>query len=332
MEKKSAQQECICTVVMVSYNHAKYIKLALESVIAQKTKYKFKVHVFDDASTDGTGDIIREYARRYPGKIIPFIADKNRGAQQNIWEAYRSVDTKYCAFLECDDYWCDEKKLQMQIYAMEKNPDCSFCAHNTLYQNDGDVYRKKENDQIFVYNRNVRNTGKYGPEDFNPLYGAGWMNHSNSRLIRMSCVDWDTIEEQEDFLYDNCQFFYLLNRGNIYYIQRVMSVYVMNMSSSFTSLQVQQKIRGHYKRLMHIDEATDHAFERLIYRHLGSFSRYWLSLDDIQSGTIKDYPDIVHLISRIYKKYRFDALPHHRLRKAAKKRIQKLKKGERVNV
>jgi len=323
---KENAKDCICTVLMIAYNHRPYIRLAIESVISQKTSYPFKVHIFDDASQDGTTDIILDYAKRYPDLIVPFIARENRGAQENIWAAYCSVDTKYCAMLECDDYWCDEEKLQMQIDALEQNPDCSFCAHNTLYQNQNDIYRKKEDKHIFVYNRNVRDTGKYGPEDFLPLYGAGWVNHGNSRVIRMSCVDLDGLSDKEDFLYDNAQFFYLLQRGKIYFIQRVMSVYVMNMSSSFSSLQVQEKIRGHFSRMLHINESTDRMFERLIYRHLASFAGYWLRLDDIERGIVKDRPAMVNMFLRWLKKIRYDLILHHRLRAQAEKKIHELKR------
>ena len=316
--------DCICTVLMISYNHEKYIRKALESVVSQKTEYVYKVHVFDDASKDGTAEIIREYAKKYPQLVIPFIAEKNRGAQQNIWEAYQSVDTKYCAFLECDDYWCDEEKLQLQIDALEANPDCSYCAHNTIYENENDIYRQKEDGNIMVYNRNVRDTGKYGPEDFIPLYGAGWANHGNSRVIRMSSVDLARLDEKEDFLYDNAQFFYLLNKGKVFFIQRVMSVYVMNMSSTFTSLKVQEKIRGHWERMLHVNESTERQFERLIYRHLASFARYWLALDDQEKKVIKKHGDVTYIILARIKKIRYDALLHYRLKKQAKKKIKKI--------
>lgn len=326
MEPEINTDICICTVLLITYNHEPYIRLAIESVISQKTKYKFKVHIFDDASTDGTSDIVREYAERYPDLIIPFIAEQNRGPQENFWAAYKSVDTKYCAMLECDDYWCDEEKLELQIEALEQNSDCSFCAHNSIYQNKDDVYRKKEDKSIFVYNRNVRDTGKYGSADFQPLYGAGWMNHCNSRVIRMSCVDLDNLTDKEDFLYDNAQFFYLLQRGKIYFIQRVMSVYVMNMGSTFTALQVEKKLRGHFDRMLHINQTCGYEYERLIYRHLASFTRYWLGYDEIESGIIKDHGLVIALLIRILKQLRYDVLLHHRLRKEAKKNIRKLNK------
>ena len=319
--------DIICTVLLIAYNHKEYVRMAIESVLSQKTEYKYKIHIFDDASTDGTSDIVREYTNRYPELITAFIAEENQGAQGNIWNAYNSVDTKYSAFLECDDCWCDEEKLQLQIDALEQNPDCSFCAHNTLYENVNDPYRKREDGKLLVYNRNVRDTGIYSGGDFKPLYGAGWVNHCNSRLIRMSCVDIDALADKEDFLYDNCQFFYLLDRGNIYFIQRVMSVYRMNMSSSFTSLQVQSKISGHFARLIHMNETTNGEYEKLIFRHLGAFAKYWYRNDDIVQGLIKDYGDFTALFFKMLKKLVYDIRLHHKLKVSARNNIKRLKKG-----
>ena len=56
----------ICTVLLITYNHVKYIEKAIESVLMQKTKYNYIIHIFDDASTDGTSDIVRKYAKKYP--------------------------------------------------------------------------------------------------------------------------------------------------------------------------------------------------------------------------------------------------------------------------
>lgn len=314
----------ICTVLLISYNHRNYIRKAIKSAVNQKTNYKYKIHIFDDGSTDGTVDIINEYTERYPDLIVPFVSKQNRGVQQNIWEAYKSVDTKYCAFLECDDFWCDEEKLQLQIDALEKHAECSFCAHNTIYINKNDRYREKEDGKIFVYNRNVRETGIYTSDDFVNLYGAGWMHHNNSRVIRMDCIDLDSLEDKEDFLYDNSQFFYLLNRGKLYFIQRIMSAYVLNMSGSFTSQSVQNKIEGHWSRLLHINKMTEKRYEKLIYRHLASFATYWLYLQDVHDGERKEHGDLAFYFIRLFNKLRYDLFYNYKLKCNVKKNYKKL--------
>ena len=72
----TVDQNCICTVLLISYNHELSIKLAIESVLRQRTRYKYKVHIFDDASTDGTIGVIHDYVAKYPGIIVPFIAER----------------------------------------------------------------------------------------------------------------------------------------------------------------------------------------------------------------------------------------------------------------
>lgn len=315
----------ICTVLIVTFNHENFIRRTLESVVSQETSYEYRVDIFDDHSTDGTVGILREYEEKYPDLIYLHLSEQNTGAQKNIYRAYKFVSTKYCCMLEGDDYWCDDEKLQKQITALEEHPECSFCAHNTLLECYNDEYRKKEHNKPMVTNRNVRKTGIYCDSDFVPLFGAGWMNHINSRLIRMECVDLESLSDMEDFLYDNCQFFYLLNRGKLFFIKDIMSVYCMNMSSSFTSQKVVDKISGHYRRLLHINESTDKKYDRLIYRHLGSFSNYWLNMDDIATGIKKDYSDLYYLISRNWKKIWLDTGFNNRLKQKCDKKIKELK-------
>lgn len=319
------EKKCLCTVLLITYNHRKYIERALKSILMQKTEYEFVVKVFDDGSTDGTREIVRKYAEKRPDKIEIHFNERNVGAQKNYLNAYKSVETPYCAILEGDDYWCDDRKIQMQIQTLEKHPECSFCAHNTIYENINDIYRKKEDGNLMVYNRNVRRTGIYDDEDFILLHGAGFMNHLNSRMIRMSCVEWDKLEDVEDFLYDNCQFFYLLQKGKLYFIEYAMSVYSMNMSSSFSSLQVMTKIKEHSRRMVHINQSTNGVYERLIYRHLASFTTYWLKLDDYQSGISEEHSDLYLAIARIIRSIKYDKRYNRMLKQRAMKFIKKLK-------
>jgi glycosyltransferase involved in cell wall biosynthesis len=274
----------ICTVLLITYNHEPYFKQAIESVLEQGTEYKFKIHIFDDASTDGTSELVREYEKKYPELITAFIAQENRGAQENIWAAFKSVDTKYCAVLESDDYWCAEDKLQLQIAALEENPECSFCAHNTRTLNKGDSFRKNENKRLFVDAPIFNDDGVIVAEDLQLLY-QGYINHINSRVIRMSRIDLEALEDaKEVFLYDNAQFFYLLSKGNMYYINKVMSMYVQTGKGTFSGDHPMRKIRTHIDNLMLANEVTDNELEKIIFEHLSSYIGYWIWLDDIATG------------------------------------------------
>lgn len=126
------------SIICNAYNHGKYIRDALEGFVMQKTDFPFEVLVHDDASTDNTADVIREYAEKYPELIKPIIQtenqyQKNRGAVRKIQAA--RVHGKYIALCEGDDYWNDPDKLQMQYDYMEAHPDCTLCACSTNWLN-----------------------------------------------------------------------------------------------------------------------------------------------------------------------------------------------------
>ena len=122
---------CAVTVCCITYNHENLIRQALDSFLMQKTNFKFKVFVGEDCGPDGTADIIREYAEKYPDIIVPFIREENMGAQTNLIDLCNHADSPYIAFCEGDDYWIDEYKLQKQYDYMQAHEDIRMCYTNT---------------------------------------------------------------------------------------------------------------------------------------------------------------------------------------------------------
>ena len=120
------------SIVCNTFNHEKYIRDALESFVTQKVDFDYEILVYDDASTDGTADIIREYEKKYPDIIKPVYQTVNqyslrlRPSLQNL----RRATGKDVAICEGDDYWIDSYKLQKQVDYMEKNEKCTFCFTN----------------------------------------------------------------------------------------------------------------------------------------------------------------------------------------------------------
>ncbi len=120
------------SIICTTYNQANYIRQALDGIVMQKTSFPFEALVYDDASTDGTADIVREYAEKYPNIIKPIFQDENqfsRGvdvAKTFIWP---KIQGKYVAICDGDDYWTDERKLQKQADYLDSNPECAICFH-----------------------------------------------------------------------------------------------------------------------------------------------------------------------------------------------------------
>lgn len=123
----------LVSVRCITYNHEPYIAQALDGFLMQKTNFPFEVIVHDDASTDKTAEIIREYEKKFP-KIIKPIYEKENQYSKHDGSLGRIVNSalkgKYVAMCEGDDYWIDENKLQMQVDFLEGNPEYGMCFSN----------------------------------------------------------------------------------------------------------------------------------------------------------------------------------------------------------
>ena len=121
----------LVSIVCDTYNHAPYIRDALDGFLAQKTSFPFEIVVHDDASTDGTAQIIRMYERAHPNLFRCVFRTENIYCRDpKILEHYvfPLARGKYIAVCEGDDYWTDPNKLQIQIDYMEAHPECTLCV------------------------------------------------------------------------------------------------------------------------------------------------------------------------------------------------------------
>ncbi|MBR5237254.1 MAG: glycosyltransferase [Paludibacteraceae bacterium] len=127
------KDELMVVIRCLAYNHEPYIRQCLDGFVMQKTNFRFEAIVHDDASTDGTASIIREYAEKYPDIIKPIYETENQyskrdGSLSRIMNAH--MHGRYIAICEGDDYWTDPYKLQKQVDFMEANPEYSMCYTN----------------------------------------------------------------------------------------------------------------------------------------------------------------------------------------------------------
>lgn len=136
----------LVAIKCIAYNHERYIRDTLEGFIKQRTNFPFVAIVHDDASTDKTADIIREYADKYPEIIKPILETENQYSKRDgsltrvMQEAIDATGAKYVAFCEGDDYWTDPLKLQKQVDFLEANPDYSMCFHNAVEHWEDNTY------------------------------------------------------------------------------------------------------------------------------------------------------------------------------------------------
>jgi glycosyltransferase involved in cell wall biosynthesis len=131
------------SVVMITYNHGRYIRNAIEGVLAQETDFPVELLIGEDHSTDETPDIVREYARGHPEKIRVISSTQNVGAKKNLQRLEAACDGKYTAYCEGDDFWHDPLKLQKQVCFLETNPQYSLVhtEFRTIVVDSGQVIR-----------------------------------------------------------------------------------------------------------------------------------------------------------------------------------------------
>lgn len=145
MESSKKYMVSICCL---TFNHEPYIRKALDSFLMQKTTFPFEIVIHDDASTDGTADIIREYQENYPDIVHSLCQEENQYSKgiSNISGVFNfpRAQGKYIAMCEGDDYWSDPYKLQKQVDYMEQHPDCTLCFHAADIVSEDQAFRSRE--------------------------------------------------------------------------------------------------------------------------------------------------------------------------------------------
>ena len=253
----------ILTVYCLTYNHGNYIKKTLEGFVKQKTDYKFKVVVHDDASTDNTAQIIKEYADKFPDIISPIFQTENqysKGVKIVNEFIIPRLEGKYIAICEGDDYWCDENKIQIQIDYMENNADCALCVHNTEYINEdgtgtGRLFNKFNEERDFTTDEIIRASD-------------GGAFHLSSFLYRVE----DRLSYPSKFYIrgvgDYPMGVYLSTKGRVHYINKVMSMYRVMSKGSWTQRinATKKSKKKHLKNMLAginaMDEATEYVYHK----------------------------------------------------------------------
>lgn len=224
----------LVSVVVITYNHARYIQQALDSVLCQQTSFDFEILIGEDESSDGTREIVTDYMNQFPDKItviyhqrkdVTYINGRPSGAY-NYFDTLAHARGKYIAYLDGDDYWADPLKLQKQVDLMEIRPDLVMCGHWVVnVDKDGVATNMKSC------------TGIDCPREFStsnalsstPVHPNSWLfrrfevqNHSAYPLISNLPAGDDSMA------------LVLLSMGNGYCIPEVMSAYRLHNGGTWS--------------------------------------------------------------------------------------------------
>jgi Glycosyl transferase family 2 len=131
------------SVAMITYNHERFIGQSIESVLAQKVNFDYEIVIGEDCSTDGTREVILDFQRRYPERIVSILRERNIGGARNLAETIAACRGQYLALLEGDDYWSCTSKLQKQVDFLDVHPDWAICCSRAEVRNEGDMHTNK---------------------------------------------------------------------------------------------------------------------------------------------------------------------------------------------
>lgn len=156
---KKEQPQIMVSVIVRAYMREKFIRQALDSVLAQQTIYPFEIIIGENHSSDNTLNICQEYANKYNNVIL--LAHKtNIGAQKNLDECIKAGTGKYIMACDGDDWWHNMNKIQLQVDFMEMHPECMMChTDNDVYYEDTGkiVHDNKKSKGIVVPEGKVQN-------------------------------------------------------------------------------------------------------------------------------------------------------------------------------
>ena len=235
MNKPTVSIHCI------TYNHANFIKIALDSFLMQKTKFPFEICLGEDDSNDGTREICQRYAGIYPEKVRLFLRNRkdvisisgHETGHYNVMETLKECNGKYIAFCAGDDYWTDPYKLQKQVDFLEANPKFVLTTHKVQVVNEKgqDLGRDRDLGYKTGGNRTFHQSEMLG--------GAGF--HPNSWVFRSSAIKKLPWYVNYCVSGDDVLMVTILRNGKGYYFNDTMSHYRIHGGGMWSTLSLMER-------------------------------------------------------------------------------------------
>lgn len=276
-------ENILVSISCVTYNHEKFIADAIDSFLMQKTNFNFEILIHDDASTDRTTEIIREYEEKYPHLIKPVYQTENqysKGGSGNKVNFNRAKG-KYIALCEGDDYWTDTYKLQKQVDYMENHPECSLCVH-------GGYVVSADEKKITMLNRPSKGNKTFTVSEV--IEGGGALFLTNSMLFPLEFGKNRPTFLENSPVGDYTRVINLSLLGTVFCIDEYMSAYRVGDEGSWTAknLSDTEKKKKHYaeiaKILEEINEYTELQYDDVIKRTINRTQLFLL----LEQGNFKE--------------------------------------------
>ena len=254
------------------YNHEPFLRQCLDGFVMQQTTFPFEAIVHDDASTDGSAAIIREYAEKYPDIIKPIYETENQYRKGAASESGKKIDaafnpnTKYYALCEGDDYWTDPNKLQIQVDFLEAHPDYSLTVHEYT---EWDEEKKSFRPHRIKFLENTTEdltltlddfaTGVFFTKTLTAVYRKSSIRASKWRIYNV--------------YFDMTRFYALMTQGKCLLFNRVMGCYRVQPNSVTSSKNISEFRRNTNEAMFNLCEVEQTEQSReFVYNYLKPFA------------------------------------------------------------
>ena len=265
---------------MVTYNQQRYIAQAINSVLAQRTTFPIEIVIGEDCSTDGTRQIVEQFAAAHPNVICARLAEQNQGVKANFVGALNQARGEYVVILEGDDYFTDPLKLQRQVDALDARPDWSICFHPAYCDYEAGLqgpellpasWDRSEASIVDLFEGNfIPTNGAMFRHRLFPALPAWFMN--------AQAGDWAL---------------HILNaaHGNIGFLPQVMSAYRIHKGGSWSGRSAEQRVVAIFELLTAVDHHFHGKYSTEIDRHRINTVRWlfgeWQNANETSRKTVE---------------------------------------------
>lgn len=265
----------LVSICCIAYNHEQFIQDALEGFLMQQTTFPIEIVIGEDCSTDGTREILKDYAKRFPNQFQLLLQEHNIGATANFLATIKACKSKYLALCEGDDYWTDPLKLQKQFELLEKNPEYSGCFH--------DAYKLNEETGVLSQMSGRRHPSSHNTFSTEDLVQGGLISTCSFFFRRDSLSSYP--DSFRDLPTGDIPLFVLVSqKGEIGFINEVMSVYRIHNQGVWSGSSIEIKSKQNIQVNEILDRYLDYKYHEKI---MPSLFLHWHDLALVYSNCNK---------------------------------------------
>ena len=283
----------LVSVSCITFNHGRFLRKALDSFLEQETDFRYEILIHDDASTDDTIEIIRDYAERYPDVIRPLYEEENQYSKgisniSGVFNFPRAQGT-LIAMCEGDDYWCDPHKLQKQADHMLAHPECALCCHAAGIVSEDGAFRSERVIRPFAETKVLQPEEVISRKTNLPTASLMFRAEYAKRLPQwyFDCPVGDIPLQ-----------LWMLMQGSVYYADEVMSMYRMGRQGSWGEMMDREELEKltarweeHYRAMEILygafDRDTGGRWHEAVRDALGR-QRFHIDLKEDHNYAVKD--------------------------------------------